>query len=373
MLFAACATVLASCSSGGPSTSRPATSTTTTVSPATSSSTTTTVPTTRAPAAANVLQEFVPVSATTWWAVLNSNVTPTSLLVRTSDSGRLWHDVSPPVDVGSAYFLSSDMAWVETGAVSPPPRVPIYRTVDGGASWQKLGSVPNTCDQLDFVDVHHGWCISIGGALGSSFVKLFRTTDGGYTWTLVSETGLPGVAPSTPDSLPFGCDKSITFTSPTVGWASSYCNGGSAFLYTTEDAGSRWYPLSTVPLPPGAPAPEGEGLGAPAVDWPDLAVALSIGGPPGATAIATSSDGGASWHAQLVPGPPKLWSVDLIDPTSWRLTDGTLLMATDDAGQHWRTWKPPVTMKGTLGTALTLRLLSRDLGWAIPDSNGGPL
>jgi hypothetical protein len=159
-----------------------------------------------------------------------------------------WHDVSPPVDGGSAYFLNSDTAWVEADAVTPPAQVPIYRTVDGGASWQKLGSVPNTCDQLDFVDARHGWCASIGGALGSSFVKLYETTDGGFTWTLASETGQLGVAPSTPDSLPFGCDKSITFTSPTVGWASSYCNGGSAFLYTTEDAGSRWYPLSTVTL-----------------------------------------------------------------------------------------------------------------------------
>lgn len=74
-----------------------------------------------------------------------------------------------------------------------------------------------------------------------------------------------------------------------------------------------------------------------------------------------------------MPGPPKHWSVDLIDTQHWRLTDGTVLLATDDGGRQWHTSKPAQRMTGSLGTPLTLHFLSPRLGFAIPDGNGGPL
>jgi hypothetical protein len=51
-------------------------------------------------------------------------------------------------------------------------------------------------------------------------------------------------------------------------------------------------------------------------------------------------------------------AADLIDPTHWRLTNGTVLMATDDAGAHWRRWTPTVTMHGEDGVVLTLDFVS---------------
>ena len=45
-----------------------------------------------------------------------------------------------------------------------------------------------------------------------------------------------------------------------------------------------------------------------------------------------------TWRTQFVLEPAtKQWSVDLIDTTHWRLTDGRVLMATDAEGAHWRT------------------------------------
>ena len=248
---------------------------------------------------------------------------------------------------------------------------PLYATADGAASWRRLGAVPNGC-QLDFVDDLHGWCTLLGAASGSEAVWIYRTLDGGSTWTLVSRTAFAPVS-STPDALPVGCDKTITFTSPVVGWATSYCNGGSAYLYSTDDGGSHWLADPPIHLPADAPMPEGEGLGVPVVDGSDVALAVEVGGQPGATAIATSTDGGHSWRAQLVPGPPRFWNVDIIDPTHWRLTNGTLLMSTDDAGAHWRRWTPRVPLHGADGVALTLDFLSPLAGWAIAGANGGPM
>ncbi len=109
----------------------------------------------------------------------------------------------------------------------------------------------------------------------------------------------------------------------------------------------------------------------------ELAVALEISGTParprGATVIATSANGGRSWRSRLVPGPTHWWRVDLIDPRHWCLSDGTALLATDDAGRHWRRWKAPVRMTDAVGAPLALNFLSPNLGFAVPEANSGPL
>ncbi len=317
-----------------------------------------------------LLRRFAPQSATTWWAIVDSDLTGKSFLVRTTDGGRHWREVTPPVKmVSSSVFLGRDAAWIEAGALFEPRREPLYRTLDGGRTWHRLGPVPSEC-QLDFVDRRHGWCTVIGAAAGSSTVRLYRTSDGGSSWTLVSRTGLYD-ADSTPGALPYDCDKRIAFTSPTVGWAASTCLGGSPPPYRSADGGARWHALARVALPKGAPTPEGEELSVPVVDGSKLALSIEIG--PGATAIATSANGGRSWRARLVPGRREYWRVDLIDTQHWRLTDGTHLLATDDAGRHWRRRKPAVSMKDSVGTPLDLTFLSPRLGFAVPDGNAGPL
>lgn len=323
-----------------------------------------------------VLQRFEPQSASTWWAIVASNRTGKSWLVRTSDSGRHWQDVTPPLKmvlVSSSFFLGRDAAWIEGSTRFEPRTEPVYRTRDGGRSWQRLATVPADC-RLDFVDRRHGWCAVIGAALGSSTVRLYRTSDGGSTWTLVSRTGLYDNG-STPRALPYGCDKTIAFTSATVGWAASGCNGGSPYLYTSRDGGSHWQRLAPLPLPKGAPSPPaGEGLSLPAVAGSRLTLSVGIGGSPrGATAIATSANGGRSWQTRLVPGPAAYWQVDLIDPQHLRLTNGSTLLASDDGGTHWRRRASTVKMKDAVGSPLTLDFLSSRVGFAFPEANAGAL
>lgn len=319
-----------------------------------------------------ILEQFAPTSASAWWVIVGDNLKPKSFLVRTVDGGRHWRDVKLPVAQISSvgYFLNADVAWVKADELRAPDAEPIYRTLDGGRSWKRLGALPTYC-RLQFLDRLHGWCSEIGGAMGSASVRIFRTSDGGATWTLVSYTSFPP-NPSSADSLPFGGEKTINFTSPSVGWAPFYNAGGLTNIYGSEDGGSRWHELGQVPLPAGASQPVGSGLSPPVVQGSNVATVLTIGGPPGGTAICTSTDGGRSWRSQLIPGAPKNWNVDLIDPTHWRVTDGSVFMVTDDAGAHWRTSTPAVTLKDELGNALTLKFLSPLAGWAVPGPDGGP-
>jgi photosystem II stability/assembly factor-like uncharacterized protein len=321
-----------------------------------------------------LLQRFAPESATTWWAIVQSNLTARSWVVRTLDSGVHWQDVTPPVKiVASSAFVGRRAAWIEAGALHASAQSqPLYRTLDGGRTWRLVGRIPGEC-ALDFVDLRHGWCATIGAATGSETVELRRTADGGRTWKLASRTGLYD-KDSSPGALPFACDKTIAFTSPHLGWAAQYCNGGAPRLYTSRDGGTRWRPLAAIPLPRRFRPPAGEGLSRPVLSGSRIAASVDVGGGPrGATFIVASKNSGKSWSTRLVPGAPRYWTVDLIDVRHWLLSDGTTLAATSDGGVHWRTWKPTVRMKDAVGGALTLRFLTAQLGFAIPDGNGGPL
>lgn len=316
------------------------------------------------------LQSFAPESMTSWWAIVESNLTSRAYVARTTDSGQSWGDVLTPSGEGvAAYdFLNAETAWIAVGGPgSADP--PLYRTTDGGRGWQRMGTDPGACE-LEFVDQVHGWCIDIGAAAGSESTEVYRTSDGGQAWTLVSRN-LPGIGVSpTPGALPFGCDKTIAFTDAHTGYAPFYCNGGSPYLYKSADAGTHWWALGPVPPPPGAPTGEGQGFDTPVVDGQSLAMVYQLGR---VAAVATSSDGGTTWKSQLLPRPLDNWIVDLIDPSHWRLTNGTEVMATDDAGAHWRTSTPAVPLiSSPYGEPDNLDFLTPLEGWAVP-GDGGPV
>lgn len=323
-----------------------------------------------------VLQEFAPVSATTWWALVQGTQQPRTMVVRTGSAGRRWRDATPPARIlGSPAFLSADVAWVQADAIRPPTKEPVYRTLNGGQTWRRLGAVASEC-QLDFVNVRDGWCTSIGAALGSTYVTLYRTTDGGSNWRRVYRRG--GVAQQPRSGrLPVGCDKSLVFTSATVGWASSECNGGMPYLERTRDAGSRWFPVATVPQPQGITTEDSGGtLSAPVTRGLQLAATLTIDGTSHhrTVGISTSDNGGQTWRTQLLPRSDKYWSVSLITPVRWRATDGQTVIATNDAGRHWRAWHVHPALVDQYGSPMTLRFVSSRIGFANPvAANTGPI
>ena len=340
-------------------------------------STTAAEPTTTIPAVAGdsgILQQFTPLSATTWWAVVQDNLQPEEWVVRTTDSGGHWRNVSPiPGAASQTFFLNADTAWVAGDAGLHPGQTikPLYRTLDGGQSWTRVGAVPSQC-ALQFVDELDGWCQSVGAAAGSESIDLWRTTNGGSKWVLVSRTGIPGNGqPGTPDAVPFGCDKSVTFTSAEVGWAPFSCSGGVAPVYRSTDAGSTWHLVPGVPLPPHSKLDSGSAFTRPVARGSQVALIATVFGTPFVTAIDTSADGGATWRTASIPDPTKQWDIDLVDPTHWRMTDGKDLVATDDAGAHWRTMTAPPTTTDPTGAPLDLKFLTPALGWAIPGPNGG--
>ena len=321
------------------------------------------------------LLDLAPRSATMWWAALKSNVTSAHVVLRTTDSGQHWQNVSPTFRDDpefQIFFLNADVAWISSGGSDNLDRNDVYRTTDAGHTWSRMGTVPS-CEALAFIDATHGWCADIGAAAGSESIWLYRTTDGGATWPLVSRTnGLSNPsAPDTPDNLPFACDKTVAFTSPTIGWASSHCAASArSYLYATTDGGVSWH-SRTVALPSSASSCGAE-LGTPVAVGQAAALGVWMECEATGTSISTSADGGMTWSTKPVTGPPKRWVVDLIDPSHWRLSDGAVLMSTDDAGASWQNTPLSVAMRRMTSDTFTLNFVSPLVGFAVPQSTNAP-
>ena len=124
------------------------------------------------------------------------------------------------------YFVSPDTGWVVSGAAE------IYRTVDGGASWDLQFSKSAThLRSVGFLDSRRGFAGNVGsGEFGTTDPNvLYQTYDGGSTWSPVS--AFHGQAP-------LGlCGMNVVNDSTIV--AVGRVRGPSFFVRTT-DAGQTW-------------------------------------------------------------------------------------------------------------------------------------
>jgi hypothetical protein len=299
-------------------------------------------------------QAWVSGGDTTWAWTEDLNGAPQGL-ERTVDAGRSWADVTPPGlskqtgnhVISGFYALGAQHAWVEYGAITNGAAQKIAATTDGGKRWKVVGDEPLTSVSysgyvyqcgLDFVTASDGWCEALAPFVGSEGVYLYRTTDGGARWHLISRTGPQG---NPKGSLPFGGDKEMQFSSPEQGWA-IFSSPRTAPLYETSDGGRTWVSRK-VATAPGNPDGGSGFTGVPVLSGARGAVGYTISGQPLKTVVYVSTDHGAAWHPVTPPGQPEGWVADTITPLSWRLVAGDRVLSTDNGGRAWRTITSNVT------------------------------
>jgi photosystem II stability/assembly factor-like uncharacterized protein len=202
-------------------------------------------------------------------------------------------------------------------------------------AWTKLAIAPyrGKQDDVHFVDARHGW-------YGNGAGKIFRTTDGGTTWTQVAEK--PGTFV-----------RAVGFVDTTTGFAG---NIGTEYfpgvtdtipLYRTDDGGVTWTPVP-IPGPPvkglcaidvlhvmeieaGHPAPR-----------TIVHAAGRVGGP---AWLLRSLDGGRTWATiDMNPHCAMILDVKFFDAMNGLVCAGTdaavershaLILATNDGGRTW--------------------------------------
>jgi len=132
--------------------------------------------------------------ATSGWAWSNGVEGQYSLL-RTTDGGQTWSDVTPrtfPYLECRAWFFNSRTAWVST-LDRKTYSGGLLRTTDGGKSESVLvkeGTAPFQCltaegSNCEFLNANHVVARTADYGLGSVYVRFFETQDGGMTWTPV--------------------------------------------------------------------------------------------------------------------------------------------------------------------------------------------
>jgi photosystem II stability/assembly factor-like uncharacterized protein len=181
-------------------------------------------------------------------------------LLQSNDGGRTWSDRLHFVGVygGMQVFGTDGFIWaidmephdctpaqVSNGGLrcgSPPSHaLMLYRTADGGSSWTAVPAPTFPVDDVFFLDASHGWAVSGSPQTGLGSEPLYRTADGGATWMRV---GI--LAPLAPMGRVYGVGTyRVTFSGQSDrsvrGW---YV--GAAKLYTSIDDGSSWQPVSII-------------------------------------------------------------------------------------------------------------------------------
>jgi photosystem II stability/assembly factor-like uncharacterized protein len=171
-------------------------------------------------------------------------------LLSTNDNGAVWTDITPPgpatQTVDNLFFLDSAHAWVvyldASGTLDAQLSVRMFRTENGGQTWSPLRFDRSTYAGLKqtiaapgplfFVDLKHGWFLwKIQTSSAFSAGRLFRTDDGGATWTELPDPPSAG---------------GFRFHTPLDGWMAGGAAGEE--LFVTDDGGETWQ-QKTVPPP----------------------------------------------------------------------------------------------------------------------------
>jgi hypothetical protein len=145
-------------------------------------------------------------TATAWAAMGNPFGEAANGIYRSTDSGATWTkqtgtgaNILPTANLGritlgyapsTAGGTATVYAAIADSSTSSSSFLGFFKTVDGGANWTKLTSTPAFCNQQCFYDMAVGvnpanasFVVVGGGAFTNNSTSLFKTTDGGTTWT----------------------------------------------------------------------------------------------------------------------------------------------------------------------------------------------
>ncbi len=311
-------------------------------------------------------------------------------VVRTTDGGVHWKDVTPhtppgqrfPQGVGDIHPLTHLNAWVLAGLVpltwdgSQKQNPVVFHTVDGGQTWRSVlpASIPGSF--MDFINSSDGWALS--GKLLQNPTRwdelwdVHRSTDGGKSWKRVGSAKVGSA------KIP-GLPSFIGFLNTTTGWIGGTARDGNyarAVLLMTHDGGQTWQQQKLV-LPSNLTHP-GSGLipGSPKFLTAQdgiLSAFYSGYGDAGGIFYVTH-DGGMTWTnttpialtgfptdggAGVGLPPDYLWW-SFADVNHGWATFGDALYVTSDGGQRWTKIQPSLPEH----PLAEIDFISPQVGWA---------
>jgi photosystem II stability/assembly factor-like uncharacterized protein len=230
------------------------------------------------------------------------------------DAGRTWHpifDGEPVASIGAIAVAPSDPTTLYVGTGEADMRSDIargdgmYKSTDGGKTWTHIGLNDSRHIGSIAVDPRNAnvvYVAALGHAYGPNAERgVFKTTDGGKTWSKVlykdANTGAISLAMDPNDANVVYAALWQTRRPPWNVYPPS--NGPGSGLYKTTDGGKTWQHL-TAGLPP-HPGRIGLSIsnGAPNRVYAIVDSDVAHGG------VYRSDDAGANWSK--VDGEPRIW------------------------------------------------------------------
>ncbi len=188
------------------------------------------------------------------WAVAVSDP-ETDHVLRTSDGGLTWQDVTPPqpqvtgdpgLTTANLGIWNADTAWVNYSGSDL-----IWVTRNKGLDWNPTPVIYDTLSGAMFftLDENHVWVFQfLDAGMQKVYTAVDRTTDGGVTWELLLD-------PYTDISIQSFDKTGLVFINPQYGWLTRDFRGVSPFVHldVTRDGGTTW---DAVEIPPPASLPD---------------------------------------------------------------------------------------------------------------------
>lgn len=289
-------------------------------------------------------------------------------IVRTNDGGITWYNVTPPEVTETGYGVRSfaldvNHVWVQILDFSSFPNSGVlYRTSDGGLTWTK-STTPFSDGDIEFIDFDNGWMLAdLGVGAGSNAIAMYRTADGGEGWTLAF-TNDPNQSNAS-DSIPLGGLKSgVAPLNVQTAWVYGVVySPGTVYLFRTDDGGETWSAVTSVPLPDRAQNAE---LGVDLLDfltpndaWMTLRV---VSESENKVAVYTTNDAGNTWA--LTPTTiPNGGSADFLSATEAVIYNGEQFYVTRDAAHTWNIIPPDIVFGDTFAR---MDFVNTSTGWAL--------
>jgi photosystem II stability/assembly factor-like uncharacterized protein len=254
-------------------------------------------------------------------------------VLRTSDGGGSWADVSPPgaADLRFRSVVAADPDHAVAMSAGPGTTSRLYMTADAGKHWRLSyqATDPDTFfDGMAFYDAQHG--LVVGDPVDGRF-QVVATSDGGRTWAPI-----PAVMPAV-RAGEYGLADSGTMVAVAGHDAWFGTSGSAARIFHSSDGGHTWDVASTSIL--NSAFGGAAGIFSVAFRTRDLGVA--VGGdlltPAFASHVSARSVGGAPWRRPAREPNGERSAVTWL-PGTRPIAIAVGTTGSDisyDAGQHW--------------------------------------